>query len=553
MATTKPVNPSYVPGRGAPLRRVPTTEVRPAWETSALPDWVNYTFIPLFTAGEPWPADTRTVELGRAAQLFDSLAATMGDAVDKTGTAVGAIDAGYTSPAKPPAFTVIRRQFDDKTGVVAKANQAAQLAEHFASFALEADFTKRSINIAFWVSVTAAALGIVAVSSPFAALVVRLSAQLGSVRAQLLLRRLLLVAGRAGPATGAGRTVLAAGAGSRFLALELATEMPEELLEGLASLKAQRDQIKEGLRDEWDWQLTNAIIVGTVIGTATGVWLGRHMAGYIDRLPGIGTLYRTAGARTGVLPAFQRYPRAVLATALPNVPGSVAGQVGAGVLVYGDPGRITLESLVGAAAAGGFRANTYSPFNVHVMGAAVRPTTTLSNYAASMGTHLAGTTTDGYRPATHGTGPSPDGPRPAATAPPQVVPHQWATPDLSVQTTRDVTDTLQQRLTTGDLQRLLNGDRSPRPTSPTPHMSPAPDVQHPSAPARHQAPPHPPRTRLSPLRAKPRPSRKPPPPLAPAPSEQNAQAMPDAQAEQRAQAEPDGRTAATADVTAAPP
>lgn len=58
---------SYVSQPGRLPRQVPTREIEPAWESSALPDWVNYTFIPLFTAGEPWPADTKAVELGRVA------------------------------------------------------------------------------------------------------------------------------------------------------------------------------------------------------------------------------------------------------------------------------------------------------------------------------------------------------------------------------------------------------------------------------------------------------------------------------------------------------
>ncbi|MBN6056465.1 hypothetical protein JYK22_31345, partial [Nonomuraea sp. RK-328] len=276
MAGKKPVNPTNVPGRGTSTRRVPTTEVRPDWETSALPDWVNYTFIPLFMAGEPWP-DTKTVELGRTALLLDSMVANMGGAVEKTGSAVSTIDAGYTSPAKPPAFTHIANQFGDQTGVIAKANVAAQYAERFGYFSLEDDYTKRSINIAFWVSVVAAAIGVVAVSAPFAALMIRLAAQMGNARAHMLMQRLILAATRMGPVVHNGRnTVMASNAAARYLRWQLMTELPEEIMEELASEKAQWDQIQEGLRDKWDWQKTKAILVGTVIGTVIGVKLGKH-------------------------------------------------------------------------------------------------------------------------------------------------------------------------------------------------------------------------------------------------------------------------------------
>ncbi|MBB6351993.1 hypothetical protein FHU36_008576 [Nonomuraea muscovyensis] len=464
---------------------------------------MNYTFIPLFTAGEPWPFDTKTVELGRTALLFDSVVANMGGAVEKTGSAVGTIDAGYTSPAKPPAFTRIRQQFDDETGVVAKANQAAQFAERFGYFALETDLTKRSINIAFWVSVTAAALGLVAVSSPFASLVVRLAAQMGSVRANMLMRRLLLAASRMGPVAAGGRgTVLAANAGSRYLHWEIATELPEEILEELASEKAQYDQIKAGLRDKWDWQRTKAILVGTVIGTAGGVWLGRHMSRFIDDLPGIRALNRMAGDRTGVLAAFQRYPGRMLATGLPNMFASPLASVVANKVVYGEWGDFTLQSMVGGFAAGAARTNTLSPFSMQAMGGAVRPINTLSSYAASVGTHLAGagTTTattaggpDGFGPATSGDRPSPDGPRPTGPdsasaqqpAPQPVVPHQRATSDLSdpaVTNTRGGADPNQQRPPTGDQQRTPAADQQ------GPHRQAAPGQPSVAAQAERNGP-----------------------------------------------------------------
>ncbi|MFC4120093.1 hypothetical protein ACFO0F_46495 [Nonomuraea zeae] len=423
-----------------------TKDVEPVWETEALPGWVVHHLIPLLTAGQSWPkgSESKLWELRvEYVKLMNLLIGTL----DPTATTVQTLNGSLQSPAKPAIFKRLAKLSDDKAGVVAKAQESFSYAKMVDNFARETQYSKLSVNVAFWVAVIAAFIALIAAGfSPLASLLLRSVGTAGASRIALIMERLALLAARSGPVAASGQVTKLAGTGNKFFNAALAFELVEEISEELAiDALAQYQQIKMGTRDTWDWKKIQAAAIGAGTGAVVGTKLGGPMSRFTDNLPGVSRLNRIAGDNRGVGNAFLRFPGRALNTGLNNMVASPAGSVVANYAVYDQFSLPGAEGMYGGFLGGAGRTNTISPFNPSVAGAIVNPMSTLSGVfdsaieaqqgsAGTMGGPAAGdsSATTGPRPG------SPDGVAPVV--PPQRQAVDTAGPSMGP-TRRDSTGT----------------------------------------------------------------------------------------------------------------
>ncbi|TMR08419.1 hypothetical protein ETD86_47940, partial [Nonomuraea turkmeniaca] len=355
--------------------------MEPAWQTEALPAWVVNWLIPMLTAGEPWPQASES-GLWQVRLAFEDATGVLLSSLEPTAFSILEISAGLESPAKPAAFARTRELFDERTGVVAKAGEAALYAQQMDHMARQTQYSKLSINVAFWVSLVAALIAVLAVSAgPLARLLVGAVARSGNARMLLILEWLAMLAGRPYATSALSRFPGLAGgsAGEGLAARWLAMELPEEIAEeGIGDAYAQYQQIKMGTLDAWDWDKTKTVALGVTVGVVVGLSLARDVSRLTNSIPGIGRLNARAGDAPGMVNAFLRYPGRVLNTGLNNVAASPAGSVVANGVVYGQWVPPTSGSLLGAFMGGAGRTNTISPFSVDVANAVFSPASTLA-------------------------------------------------------------------------------------------------------------------------------------------------------------------------------
>ncbi|MFI9596297.1 toxin glutamine deamidase domain-containing protein [Nonomuraea sp. NPDC052265] len=368
-------------GTGAFDGGIATKDVEPVWQTEALPGWVVHHLIPLLTAGQSWPegSESKLWELRvEYVKLMNLLIGTL----DPTAATVQTLNGSLQSPAKPAIFKRLAKLYDDKAGVVAKAQESFSYAKMVDNFARETQYTKLSINVAFWIAVIAAFIALIAAGFfPLASLILRSVGTAGGTRIAMIMQRLALVASRSGAVTASGQVskLAGAGAGSFFnkaLAYELFEEISEELL---IDLTTQYQQIKMGTRDSWDWKKVKAAAIGAGAGAIAGTKLGDPMSRFANDLPGISRLNRMAGDNRGVGNAFLRFPGRALNTGLNNMVASPAGSIVANYAVYDQFALPGAEGFYGGFLGGAGRTNTLSPTNLEVLHAAVTPVTSLSN------------------------------------------------------------------------------------------------------------------------------------------------------------------------------
>ncbi|MEV0993365.1 toxin glutamine deamidase domain-containing protein [Nonomuraea sp. NPDC050202] len=413
---------------------IATEDVEPVWQTEALPGWVVHHLIPLLTAGQSWPkgSESKLWELRvEYVKLMNLLIGTL----DPTAATVQTLNGSLQSPAKPAIFKRLATLSDDKVGVVAKAQESFSYAKMVDNFARETQYSKLSVNVAFWVAVIAAFIALIAAGFvPLASLLLRSVGAAGASRIALIMQRLALAASRSGTVAKSGQiTKLAgtgAGAGNKFFNAALAAELFEEISEEVfIDAFAQYQQIKMGTRDSWDWKKIKAAAIGAGAGAVAGTKLGGPMSRYTNNLPGISRLNRIAGDNRGVRNAFLRFPGRALNTGLNNMIASPVGSVVANYVVYDQFSLPGEEGMYGGFLGGAGRTNTISPFNPSVAGAIVNPMTSLSGVlddalaAQQGGPGTAGTPGAGLA---DGGSPVPAGPRPelaegtaAANVPPQ--------------------------------------------------------------------------------------------------------------------------------------
>jgi hypothetical protein len=433
---------------------IATKDVEPVWRTEALPGWVVHHLIPLLTAGQSWPKGSES-KLWELRVEYVKLMNLLIGSLDPTAATVQTLNGSLQSPAKPAIFKRLAKLSDDKVGVVAKAQESFSYAKMVDNFARETQYSKLSVNVAFWVAVIAAFIALIAAGFfPLASVLLRSVGTAGATRIALIMQRLALVASRSGTVAKSGQITRLAGAGGgTFFNKALAFELAEEILEeGSIDAISQYQQIKMGTRDTWDWKKTKAAAIGAGTGAVVGTKLGGPMSRFTNGLPGISRLNRIAGDNRGVGNAFLRFPGRALNTGLNNMAASPAGSIVANYAVYDQLSLPGAEGMYGGFLGGAGRTNTISPFNPSVAGAITNPMSALNDvFESATATQQSGPTAPG-NPGTAGspgTGAaagdsfSPAGPRPGSsdgTVAPAVPQLQGA--DLTSAIRRDRTGTV---------------------------------------------------------------------------------------------------------------
>ncbi|MFI7536808.1 nucleotidyl transferase AbiEii/AbiGii toxin family protein [Streptosporangium sp. NPDC049376] len=377
---------------------VSATDVRPVWETEQLPDWVVHWLIPMLMSGQAWPEASES-GLWKLREVHRRAVEVYAAAFEPTSTAVRTIAADWEAPVKPVTFSRIGQMYDEKTGVLSKMAGHHRYAQQTDAFALETQYSKISINVAFWVAVIAIAIALLAAffsAGTTTPMVGSTATALREVIRKILTRLGIMAARPAGVAAASKLTTLAGGAGGKLLSGALARELFEEIgEETFIDAYTQYKQIQLGTRKSWDWNKTMAAVIGAGAGAVVGTKIGGSVSGLTNRLPGIRQLNRSAGDLPGWGNAFKRFPGRALNTGLNNVVASPAGSFVANGLVYGQWAPPTADSLVGGFMGGAGRTNTVSPFNADVVGAFVNPAGALNSAIdAAAATDLASVGTD---------------------------------------------------------------------------------------------------------------------------------------------------------------
>ncbi|NUR82784.1 MAG: hypothetical protein HOY71_01710, partial [Nonomuraea sp.] len=391
-------------------------DVEPVWETQALPGWVVYYLIPLLTSGQSWPqgSESKLWELRvEYVKLMNLLISTL----DPTSEALTSLSGSLQSPAKPAIFKRLAKLYDDKSGVVAKAQESFSYAKMVDNFARETQYSKYSVNIAFWVAVIAAFIALIAAGFfPLARVLLSSIGTAGGTRIAMIMERLALVAGRAGRVAASGQVTRLAGgaAANKFIDAALIHELIEEIGEEVfIDAYSQWQQIKSGTRDMWDWNKTKASAIGAGAGAIVGTRLGTPVSNFTNKIPGISRLNRIAGDNRGVGNAFLRFPGRALNTGLNNVAASPAGSIVANAAVYGQFSLPDAEALYGGFMGGAGRTNTISPFNPSVASSVLHPVSSLAGvFSDVMAAHGGGPNPPGPGGPLSGVGPTPSGPHP---------------------------------------------------------------------------------------------------------------------------------------------
>ncbi|MEW1841111.1 toxin glutamine deamidase domain-containing protein [Nonomuraea angiospora] len=411
------------------------TDVTPAWGEGA-PEWVDV-LISLVAAGQMWPEGSEK-GLAELAVAFDDLsrAALAGQDVSSRATMLD----GW-SGASADAF---REHTDElasgQAGLAGMARAARAYALQQDSFARATQYGKLSINVGYWVTVSAAAVGVMA-----SFLTAGATTPLLAAYAQRLRTFLNQVFGSLERAAGAGRGLTAVapklaavqtaqfggrrlgqGLLARAVTSHMLRELPEEVGEGLLmDGLAQQRQMELGTRKSWDTRMTAANVLGDATGALLASRIAPAVSKYVSGLPGLRRLDTAAGDAGGLANVLMRYPtKAASAAATNALVSAPAGMISNGV-VYGTWQLPTMEGLVGSMAAGAGRVGTISPLSTDVLSALANPSAALARAeftalaqdpTPSPSAPIAGSGQGGsvQNPATHGAG----GVAPMTTTPP---------------------------------------------------------------------------------------------------------------------------------------
>ncbi|MFC5835449.1 hypothetical protein, partial [Nonomuraea insulae] len=376
------------------------TDTLPVWETEALPDWVVYWVIPMLAAGQHWPGASES-GLSALARAYAAVADGATSPAEPAGSAARTIVNGWMAPATSHFVARARELYGNDVGLSGVSGNARAYSQQADNFAVETQYSKLSVNVAFWVTVVAIGIALfvnfftagsaTALIGPYAAA--------GRSAMSRILVRLATLAGREAGATRLARVAVLSGATGRGILTRLLTSpIGRELIEEIGEeffidAAAQYQQIQMGTRQNWDWQKSGA----AVVGAGTGAVIGTRLAGPVSRV-------------TRHVPGFTGR---ALTTGLTNTIASPFGSFIANGVVYGQvQNPFTADSLMGGFLGGAGRTGSISPFSPDVASALAHP---LSSLAAA---HDAAAAKDAAR-----SGPGPGGPGP--TTSPTVAP----TPD----------------------------------------------------------------------------------------------------------------------------
>ncbi|WP_067181026.1 WXG100-like domain-containing protein [Microtetraspora niveoalba] len=342
-------------------------DVTPAWETGALPGWVVHTLIPLLAAGQKWPEASES-KLSELAQAWEVLAAGLTPHAEPAGKSVRTIVAGWQAPATADFVTRAQHMFGKEAGLQGISRGARGYSAQVSNFAVETQYSKLSVNVAFWVTAIAIAIAMYVAFFTAGSTTPLIGPYASAGRAAIgrILARLAAVAGRkAGSTQVAKLAALNGPTGGSLIARLLASPLGRELIEEMGEEfvidgVAQYQQIQMGTRTEWDWDKSKAAL----LGAGTGAVVGMKLAGPVSKI-------------TNNVPGFAGR---ALNTGLSNMAASPAGSFVANGVVYGQwTNPFSAESLSGAFFGGVGRTGSISPFNPEVYTTLSNPGTALAS------------------------------------------------------------------------------------------------------------------------------------------------------------------------------
>ncbi|MFD2349376.1 hypothetical protein ACFSTC_08315 [Nonomuraea ferruginea] len=365
-----PTNPTAPGGGGQPSVSALVTinsDVQPVWETEALPDWVVNWLIPMLSAGQKWPEASES-GLSKLAHAYGDLGTTAVGSTQDAGTAARTVATGWNSPSTAEFVSRAQVLYGNEGGLAGVSANAHAYGQQANNFAVETQYSKLSINVAFWVTVVAIAIALVAAFFSAGSTTAIIGPYAAAARAAIsrILVRLATVGGRSLTASRLARvTTLSGATGRGVIARLLATSLGRELAEEIGEeffidAVAQYQQIRMGTRQEWDWKKSQA----AVIGAGAGAVIGTRLSGPVSRV-------------TGSVPGFAGR---ALTTGATNMIASPVGSFFANGAVYGQwQNPFTAESMMGGFLGGAGRAGSISPFNPDVYSALANPVSTLAS------------------------------------------------------------------------------------------------------------------------------------------------------------------------------
>ncbi|MGW6498159.1 WXG100-like domain-containing protein, partial [Nonomuraea angiospora] len=381
------------------------SDVLPAWETEALPDWVVHWLIPLLSAGQKWPGASES-GLSKLAEAYDKLAEGSVSSAPAAGSATRVLLDGWISPATANFVTRATFLYGHEGGLAGVSGNARAYSQQAGNFAVETQYSKLSVNVAFWVTVVAIAIALfvafftagssTAIIGPYAA-----GARAAITR---ILVRLMTLGGRElGVRQLARVTALSGATGRGLIARLLASPIGRELIEEIGEeffidAAAQYQQLQLGTVQDWDVNKSAASIIGAGGGALFGTALAGPVSQITSHVPGFAGRALTTGAT--------------------NTIASPAGSFIANGVVYDQwQNPFTADSLLGGFMGGAGRTGTISPFNPEVYTALAHPVTSLASAydlaARADAGHAAGGPPGGTAEGnTAGGGPANGGPQP---------------------------------------------------------------------------------------------------------------------------------------------
>ncbi|MEV8633409.1 hypothetical protein AB0395_17280 [Streptosporangium sp. NPDC051023] len=349
-----------------------TNDVKPVWETELLPDWVVYTLLPMLSAGQKWPENVSERTLSELAQAWEAMSTELTPFAEPAGKAVRTVVTNWQAPATIDFVNRVRALYGQQGGVAGISRGANSYAAQVSDYAVETQYSKISINVAFWITVVAISITLYVAFFTAGATTPLIGPYAVAARTAIgrILARLAAAAGRgAGTAEVTHIASLSGangrGAITRLLMSPLGKELVEEIGEEFfIDAATQLQQIQMGTREDWDWKKSGAAVVGAGSGAAFGMAAAGPISRITGNVPGFGGRMLTSG--------------------LSNVVASPMGSFVANGVVYDQWGNpFTLDSMTGAFAGALGRpaigkVDSISPFNPDVFTALAHPTTFLA-------------------------------------------------------------------------------------------------------------------------------------------------------------------------------
>ncbi|MGW0069963.1 WXG100-like domain-containing protein, partial [Streptosporangium sandarakinum] len=290
-------NPSAAGGTPPDVAGGAAPDVTPAWGES-LPAWAN-TLISYLASGQNWPESSERL-LWQIATANRELYEGLDTSVEPGVTAGGMILQSWTAPASKKFAEDFIQAYSEDSGVPALARQAATYFQQADDFAREVQYSKISINVAFWIAVIATYIALLAAFFSAGATTSALGPIAAAARSNIgrILQRLAVVAGRTpegavtrlaarGAATHGATAAGGAAKGLRTLLTghvgrEIAEEMGEE---GAIDYLTQKKQMDMGTRTSMDWQRFLAAEVGAAGGAVIGMKAAPMLNRFSNSMP----------------------------------------------------------------------------------------------------------------------------------------------------------------------------------------------------------------------------------------------------------------------------